>query len=55
MTAPTDMMTMLGAKERTKAEFAALFHGAGLELIQVAGSEGNVNVIEARLPRHASA
>jgi hypothetical protein len=46
------MMTMLGAKERTKAEFTALFRTAGLELTQVAGAEGGVNVIEARLPSH---
>jgi hypothetical protein len=47
----TDMMTLLGAKERTKAEFTALFRGAGLELTQVAGTEGQINVIEARLPQ----
>jgi hypothetical protein len=45
------MMTLLGAKERTKAEFTALFRNAGLELSQVAGAEGEVNVIEARLPQ----
>jgi len=45
------MMTLLGAKERTKAEFTALFRNAGLELTQVAGAEGEINVIEARLPQ----
>jgi hypothetical protein len=44
------MMTMVGAKERTKAEFAALFRSTGLELTRVAGAEAAVNVIEACLP-----
>ncbi len=43
----TDMMTLLGAKERSRAEYAALFRSSGLELTQVTGVEGEVNVIEA--------
>lgn len=41
------MMTMIGAKERTRAEYTALFKTADLALVSVSGPEGGLNVIEA--------
>ncbi|WP_437669737.1 methyltransferase [Sorangium sp. So ce131] len=42
-----NMMVVTGGRERTEAEFAALFEGAGLELAGVFGSPTALSVIEA--------
>jgi len=42
-----NMMIACGAKERTKAEYAALFGKADLKLVGIHGKEGEHNFIEA--------
>jgi hypothetical protein len=43
------MMAVTGGMERTKAEFVALFHRAGLELVQTAKTRASYYVLEVRL------
>ena len=41
------MLVMLGARERTEAEYAALFRTAGFELSRIAATRAGPSVIEA--------
>jgi hypothetical protein len=43
-----NMLVMPGGRERTKAEYAALFAAAGLELTRVIDTDSRMSVIEAR-------
>jgi hypothetical protein len=43
-----EMMAMPGGRERTEAEFRALFARAGFELTKVVPTESPLSVIEAR-------
>jgi hypothetical protein len=43
-----EMLVMPGGKERTEAEYRALFAGAGFELTRVVATESPLNVIEAK-------
>ncbi len=46
-----NMLVMLGGRERTAAEYAALFEQAGLRLERVIPTTAPIALIEARLPR----
>jgi hypothetical protein len=41
-----NMLAMTGGRERTEAEFAQLFDGAGFELMKVHPTEGPVSIVE---------
>ena len=41
-----NMMVMTGGKERTEAEFAELFRGAGFDLVKVHLTEGPMSIVE---------
>jgi hypothetical protein len=45
------MLTLLGSRERTEPEYAALLAGAGLEVVAVhpTGSPAGLGIVEARL------
>jgi hypothetical protein len=44
-----EMLMMPGGRERTEAEFAALFAGAGFELARVVPTRSPLSVVEARV------
>ena len=41
------MLVLLGARERTAAEYGALFHAAGFELARVVATPAGPSVVEA--------